>query len=104
NNAALGRIDDRIDNAINDLHRRLAEENATLLRQLGGRDMAGVKQTMARTDELRDEFHARIESIRADMLAQVAAAAKNVMTAQTAQSSSQRSSPPPPPCSASCSR
>ena len=48
-----------------------------------GRDMAGVKQTMARTDELRDEFHARIESIRADMLAQVAAAAKNVMTAQS---------------------
>src|SRR5712671_5854647 len=82
NNAELGRIDDRIDNAINDLRRRLAEENATLLRQLEERDMAGVKQTMARTDELRDEFHARVESIRADMLAQVAAAAKNVMTAQ----------------------
>jgi len=82
NNAELGRIDDRIDNAINDLHRRLAEENATLLRQLEDRAMAGVKQTMARTDELRDEFHARIESIRADMLAQVAAAAMNVMTAQ----------------------
>jgi class 3 adenylate cyclase len=81
NNAELGRIDDRIDNAIGDLRRRLAEENATLLRQLDERDMAGVKQTMARTDELRDEFHARIDSIRADMLAQVAAAAKNVMTA-----------------------
>jgi len=35
-----------------------------------------------RTDQLRDEFHARIESIRNDMLAQVAAAANHVMTAQ----------------------
>jgi class 3 adenylate cyclase len=81
-NFALGRIDDRIENAINDLRRRLNEESATLLRQLDGRDMAGVRQAMSQIDALRDELNARIETIRSDMLAQVAAAAKNVMTAQ----------------------
>jgi len=81
-NFALGRIDDRIENAINDLRRRLNEESATLLRELDGRDMAGVRQAMSHIDALRDELNDRIETIRADMLAQVAAAAKHVMTAQ----------------------
>ncbi len=81
-NFALGRIDDRIENAINDLRRRLNEESATLLRQLDGRDMASVRQAMSQIDALRDELNARIETIRSDMLAQVAASAKSVMTAQ----------------------
>ncbi|MCA6112044.1 adenylate/guanylate cyclase domain-containing protein [Bradyrhizobium cenepequi] len=81
--AELVRIDDRIDNAINDLHKRLTDTNATLLRQIDARDMAGARQTMAQGEALRDEFNARIEAIRSDMLAQVAAAAEAVTTAQS---------------------
>lgn len=81
-NAALGRIDDRIDNAINDLHKRLTEQNAAVLRQLDGRDMGAARQSMLNADALRDEFNERIEAIRADMLAQVASSATTVMTAQ----------------------
>jgi class 3 adenylate cyclase len=81
-NAALARIDDRIDNAINDLHERLDEDNATLLKQLDAKDFVAVRQTMRHSDILRDEFNGRIESIRADMLAQVHADARTVMAAQ----------------------
>ncbi|HVX74690.1 MAG TPA: adenylate/guanylate cyclase domain-containing protein [Bradyrhizobium sp.] len=81
-NAALGRIDDRIDNAVNDLHERLDEDNATLLKQLDARDFAAARETMRHSDALRDEFNGRIEKIRADMLAQVHTDAARVMTAQ----------------------
>jgi class 3 adenylate cyclase len=81
-NAALARIDDRIDNAINDLRERMNEDSAMLLKQLDARDFAGARQTMQHSDALRDEFDARIESIRSDMLAQVHADATTVRTAQ----------------------
>ncbi len=81
-NAALGRIDDRIDTAVNDLRHRLAEENTALLRQLDARQTAEVRKSMARSDALRDEFNLRIEGVRADMLAQVRASALTVMGEQ----------------------
>jgi class 3 adenylate cyclase len=81
-NAALARIDDRIENALNDLHERLEEDNATLLKQIDARDFAGARQTMIHSDALRDEFDGRIERIRADMLTQVHADATTVMNAQ----------------------
>ncbi|MGY4480371.1 adenylate/guanylate cyclase domain-containing protein [Bradyrhizobium sp. USDA 3364] len=81
-NAALGRLDDRIDNAVNDLLMRLNAENKTLLDQLEAKDFAAARQTTLRADALRDDFNNRIESIRTDMLAQVASAAAKVMGAQ----------------------
>ncbi|MCA1396703.1 adenylate/guanylate cyclase domain-containing protein [Bradyrhizobium sp. BRP56] len=81
-NAALGRLDDRIDNAVNDLLMRLNAENKTLLEQIDAKDFAAAKATTLRADALRDDFNTRIESIRADMLAQVASAAAKVMSAQ----------------------
>jgi adenylate cyclase len=81
-NAALGRLDDRIDNAVNDLLMRLNAENRTLFDQLEAKDFAAAKQTTLRADVLRDEFNGRIEGIRADMLAQVGASAKTVVGAQ----------------------
>ncbi len=81
-NAALGRLDDRIDNAVNDLLMRLNGENRTLLEQLDAKDFAAARQTTLRADVLRDEFNNRIEAIRADMLAQVGAAAAKVMSTQ----------------------
>src|SRR5262249_52900016 len=42
-NAALGRLDDRIDNAINDLRLRLGEEDKLLLQQLDARNFDEVR-------------------------------------------------------------
>jgi class 3 adenylate cyclase len=81
-NAALARIDDRIDNAINDLRERLDEDNTTLLKQVDAKDFAAARQTMTHSEVLREEFEDRIETIRADMLAQVHADATTVMSAQ----------------------
>ncbi|MTV12105.1 MULTISPECIES: adenylate/guanylate cyclase domain-containing protein [Bradyrhizobium] len=81
-NAALGRLDDRIDNAVNDLLMRLNAENKTLLEQIEAKDFAAAKATTLRADGLRDDFNTRIEGIRSDMLAQVASAAAKVMSAQ----------------------
>lgn len=81
-NAALGRLDDRIDNAVNDLLMRLNAENKTLLDQLDAKDFAAAKATTLRADVLRDDFNNKIEGIRTDMLAQVASAAAKVMSAQ----------------------
>src|SRR5215813_925018 len=72
-NAALGRLDDRIDNAITDLRRRLSEENGLLLQQLDAQKFDDAKRTMVRADALRDEFDHKLEGIRADMLTQVQA-------------------------------
>jgi adenylate cyclase len=80
--AALGRIDDRIDNAINDLRHRLSEENETLIRQLDAQQFTEARKTLARNDALRDEFNLKIEGIRADMLGQVRASALTVMGEQ----------------------
>jgi class 3 adenylate cyclase len=81
-NAALGRLDDRIDTAVNDLHRRLNELDTALLQQLDGRDFDGVKKTLAQADTLRGEFGHKIDAIRADMLAQVRGSAATVISQQ----------------------
>src|SRR5215472_12130398 len=81
-NVALTRIDDKIDNAVNDLDRHLNEENAQLLSQLEAKDFVEARRTMARTDQARDEFNDKIEAIRADMLAQVNASAAVVLRNQ----------------------
>ncbi|MCA6122911.1 adenylate/guanylate cyclase domain-containing protein [Bradyrhizobium sp. WSM 1704] len=81
-NAALGRLDDRIDNAVNDLLVRLNAENKTLLEQIEAKDIAAARQTTLRADALRNEFNTRIDAIRTDMLAQVSFSAWNVTAAQ----------------------
>jgi adenylate cyclase len=82
-NAALGRLDDRIDTAVNDLHRRLNELDTALLGQLDARDFDGVKRTLAQADALRREFTRKIDAVRADMLKQVSAGATRVISQQT---------------------
>jgi class 3 adenylate cyclase len=81
-NAALARIDERIDIAVNDLRSRLQQEDALLFRQLEARDLAEVRRTLARADALRDEFYRKIEVVRADMLGQVYASATTVIRNQ----------------------
>ncbi|WJR77160.1 adenylate/guanylate cyclase domain-containing protein [Bradyrhizobium sp. NP1] len=70
-NAALARIDDRIENAIEDTRKQLGEEAARLLRLLDAKNFAEARQSMEHVDALRDDFTLKIDAIRADMLKQV---------------------------------
>ena len=70
-NAALGRLDDRIDTAMHDLRHRLSEQNALILQQLNAGKFDEARHTLAQADALRDEFDRRLDTIRADMLKQV---------------------------------
>ncbi len=81
-NAALGRLDDRIDTAVNDLRERLNEQDAVLLKQLDAGNFEGAKSALAGADALREEFDRKIAAIRADMLNQVHASAATVIGEQ----------------------
>jgi adenylate cyclase len=81
-NAALGRIDARIESAVAELRRELADENARLLKQLDANDFAAVRTTLAHIETLRDLFTQRIDAIRADMLKQVFASTATVIRHQ----------------------
>jgi len=81
-NAALGRLDDRIDTAVNDLRERLNERDATLLKQVDAGKFDEAKSTLAAADALREEFDRKIAGIRADMMTQVEASATTVMHEQ----------------------
>ena len=81
-NAALGRLDDRIDSAVSDLRHRLNDENAVLLQQLDAKKFDEAGKTLARSDLLREEFDQKIDGIRADMMKQVNASAATVMREQ----------------------
>ena len=70
-NAAMARIESRIESANAELGHQLNVENAQLLPLLDARDFAEARRSLARIDALRDEFGRTIEAIRADMLAQV---------------------------------
>ncbi|MBO0716301.1 MAG: adenylate/guanylate cyclase domain-containing protein [Rhizobiales bacterium] len=79
---ALTRIDTNIDNAVNELHRHLNQEDTQLLSQLEAKDFVEARRTLARADQARDEFNQKIDQIRADMLAQVGASASVVLRNQ----------------------
>jgi class 3 adenylate cyclase len=70
-NAALGRIDDRIDNTVHDVGKRLNEEVSQVLRALDAKDSAALNAALTQSDELRAEFTAKLDGVRADMLKQV---------------------------------
>jgi len=81
-NIALARLDDRIETSIADYRNHLNVEDAQLLKQLNAQDFAEVRRTLARADALREEFNAKINEIRTDMLAQVYASASTVISNQ----------------------
>ena len=81
-NAALGRLDNRIDTAVNELRKRLDEQDAILLKQLDVGNFDQAKSALAGADELRAEFDRKIDGIRADMLNQVHASAATVIREQ----------------------
>ncbi|WP_275196960.1 adenylate/guanylate cyclase domain-containing protein [Bradyrhizobium sp. CSA207] len=70
-NAALARIEIRIETAVTDLRRDLDEDHARLLKQVDARQMAEARGTLEHIDALRDQFNQKIDAIRGDMLTQV---------------------------------
>jgi len=81
-NAALGRLDDRIETAISDLRQRLDEQGATLLKQFEAHKFDEARETIVHADALRAEFDRKIDGIRADMMNQVHASAATVIREQ----------------------
>jgi class 3 adenylate cyclase len=83
-NAALGRIDSRIEDTNKDVLRYLDEEHDRLFPLLEAKtqDFAEIRRSLARIDALRDELNQRIDGIRADMMAQVRADAAVTMRDQ----------------------
>jgi class 3 adenylate cyclase len=83
-NAALGRIDSRIEDTSKDLLHYLNEEHDRLFPLLEAKtqDFAEIRRSLTRIDTLRDELNQRIDGIRADMMAQVRADAAVTMRDQ----------------------
>src|SRR3954449_8142156 len=81
-NAALARIETRIENAVKELRRELDEEDARLLRLLDAKDFAATRDVLVHVDALRDLFTQRIDAIRAEMLSQVFVSTSQVIRHQ----------------------
>src|SRR5262245_18993161 len=81
-NAALARIDSRIETAVSDLSRHLNDETAQLFARLDARDLPEVRRSLARVDNLHDEFNQKTGAIRRDMLAQVYVSTGTIMRDQ----------------------
>ncbi|AYG62997.1 adenylate/guanylate cyclase domain-containing protein [Rhizobium jaguaris] len=67
-NAALARIDSRLDGLMSDGRRLLNQEIGELLARLDARDFDGVRDHLSRVDALRDELNQRIDALREEML------------------------------------
>jgi class 3 adenylate cyclase len=83
-NAALGRIDSRIEDTSKDVLHYLDEEHDRLFPLLEAKtqDVAEIRRSLTRIDALRDELNQRIDGIRTDMMAQVRADAAVTMRDQ----------------------
>ena len=67
-NAALARIDSRIDTLVSDTRRNLRQATGELLSELDARDFAAVRRSLAQADYLRDELDQKIDAVRTDMV------------------------------------
>jgi len=67
-NAALARIESRIDSLMSESRRHLKQESGELLSNLDARDFAAVRRSLARVDSLRDELDEKIDATRIEMV------------------------------------
>jgi hypothetical protein len=81
-NAALARIETRIEIAVTDLRRELADEDAKLIAALDRKNFDEARTVLARVDNLRDQFIAKVEAVRAEMMSQVVASSSTVLRNQ----------------------
>jgi len=82
-NAALARIDSRIDSLMSESRRHLKQETGELLSVLDARDFAAVRRSLARVDALRDELNEKIDATRADMVKASYGAIATIRSEQT---------------------
>lgn len=78
-NAALARIETRIETVVTELRQGMNEEHAKLLKQVDAKQMTEMRGTLEHLDALRDQFNQKIDAIRADMLKQVFASTAQVI-------------------------
>lgn len=81
-NAALARIDNRIEN-LDDTRRQLKQETGELLSHLEARDFPAVRRSLARADAVRDELDEKVSAIRLSMLTVSEGAIAKVRSEQT---------------------
>ena len=67
-NAALARIDSRIDSLMSESRQHLKQESEDLLSELDARDFSAVRRSLARVDSLRDQLSEKIDAVRTEML------------------------------------
>ena len=67
-NAALARIDSRIDSLMSESRQHLTQESEDLLSELDARDFSAVRRSLARVDSLRDQLNEKIDAVRTEML------------------------------------
>jgi class 3 adenylate cyclase len=82
-NAALARIDSRIDSLMSETRRHLKQETGELLSGLDARDFAAVRRSLARVDSLRDELNEKIDATRTDMVKASYGAIATIRSEQT---------------------
>lgn len=82
-NAALARVDSRIDSLMSESRRHLAQETGQLLSELDARDFAAVRRSLARVDSLRDELNEKIDATRTDMVKASYGAIATIRSEQT---------------------
>jgi adenylate cyclase len=82
-NAALARIESRIDSLVSDTRRHLKQESGQLLSELDARDFAAVRHSLAQVDALRDGFNDRIDAIRNEMVKASYGAIATIRSEQT---------------------
>ncbi len=81
-NAALARIDARIETAVSNLRQDMNEDHAKLVKQVDAKQMAEARGTLEHIDAIRDQFNQKIDAIRADMLKQVFVSTSQVIGRQ----------------------
>ena len=67
-NAALGRIDSRIESLMTDARRHLKQASGELISALDTQDFAAGRRILAQVDFLRDELDGNIDIVRSDLL------------------------------------
>jgi hypothetical protein len=82
-NAALARIESRIDSLISDTRRHLGQEQGALLTELDARDFAAVRRSLARVDALRDELNEKIDAVRNELVLVSSGAIATIRSSQT---------------------
>ncbi|WP_426616020.1 adenylate/guanylate cyclase domain-containing protein [Bradyrhizobium sp. McL0616] len=81
-NAALARIETRIETTLTELRHDANEDHAKLLQQVDAKQMTEARGTLEHLDGIRDQFNQKMDAIRADMLKQVFASTGTVISRQ----------------------